>query len=347
MGFITFITQTGVGIIMLPSEIAETSGHDGWIPVLLTGLLIALVCGILVALLRRYSNKAIYDINRFLFGKMVGTFFNALLVLYLLTAAVMGSALFAYFIRITLLDETPQWALAPFIILPSFYLVWYGLKYVSRFLYITVYFYIPILILVIILLKEARISFLLPVGEAGVEGVLAGFQNSFFAFLGFELIVFFYPYITDREKAMKSQLLAVLASTLFFLVMVVASVAVFGENFLRVLILPFFNMSRIYNAPILERVDLYITAFWFMPLACSVRAYIFAAFDGLNKVFKVKKTKWIYVSFFVVLLVLSSLLESINQLFAVIDATGYVGAGIIVFLILCFFLSFIRKKGVA
>lgn len=346
MALFTFICQTGVGIIMLPSILAKDVGHDGWIPILITGIVVVILSVLVVSLLRRYKDKAIYDINKLIFGKITGYGFNILLVLYLFSAAVVGASLFGFFIRITLLQQTPRWVMAPFITLPSFYLVWQGLKHVSRFLFCSLLSYVVVLFFVVLLFKNMRFSFLMPIGESGITNILYSIKTSFFAFIGFELIAFFYPYISDKHKALKWHIIASLVSMTFFIIIVVTSTTVFGENFLTVLSLPFFNLSRIYKAPVFERVDLYLIALWFIPMACSIRCYVFAAFDGIQKVFKLQKTKVIYAIYFIAILILGSIPKDINQVLSLIEIINVMGIGVTIYLVLCLLLSFIRKKGV-
>lgn len=302
MGLITFVTLTGVGVITLPSTVSEATGHDGWISIVLMGMLSLLMSTLIIVLLRRYGDKDIYAINQHIFGRIAGKVLNAALLVYLFVTAIVGSSLFIYFIRITLLQETPAWALAPIVFLPSLYLVWQGLKHISRFLYISIWSYLSIMLLLIFLFDDYRISFLMPVGETGLHKILSSLPGTFFAFVGIELIAFFYPYISDKKNTLKWQVIAITSSIVFFGVTVAITTAIFGENALDTLILPLFTLSRIYNAPILERLDLYLTALWFIPTACSMRSYVFACFEGLQKVLCLRKTKWLYFSFFGVLL---------------------------------------------
>lgn len=346
MALFTFVCQTGVGIIMLPTLLSKEVGHDGWISLLITGIIVIILSILVVLLLRRYKDKAIYDINQFIFGKIIGYGFNILLVLYLFAATVAGAGLFNFFIRITLLQQTPQWVLAPFITLPTFYLVWQGLKHVTRFLFCSLISYVVVLLFIVLLYKDFRLSFLMPLGEAGIISILYSTKTSFFAFIGFELIAFLYPYISDRNKVLRWHITASLVSMMFFIIIVATSTAVFGENLLSILSMPFFNLSRVYNAPILERVDLYLIALWFIPMACSMRCYVFTAFDGLQKVFKLRKTKLLYTIYFIVIYLFSSIPKDINQIFALIEIINVMGIGVSIFLVLCLMLSLIRKKGV-
>lgn len=347
LALIVFITQSGIGIITLPSALAKESGHDGWISILISGALVLLICMLIFALMNRYKDKSIYDITRSIFGKVIGTVINCLFILYQLLAVTVGISLFTYYIRITLLQRTPVWVMAPIITFPSFYLVWHGLKNMTRFLHVTMIAYFLIFIYLLALYSEYRISFLLPVGEAGTNRILAGIRPSFFAFIGFELIVFFYPYIRNRAEALKWYLFASLLSLLFFLIVTICITAIFGEHLLVTYSIPFFNLSRIFNAPVFERIDIYLIAVWFLPMACSIRNYIFAAYDGLQKVLKLKKTKISFLIYFIALEVLSILPKDFNQTINIIEILNLVVMGITLLLLLCLLLSFVSKKGVS
>lgn len=346
LALIVYITQTGIGVLTLPSELAKDAGHDGWISVLIAGALIILLSLLIHLLMKRYTDKFVYDINKLIFGKIAGTGINALLVLYLLTAAITGISLFSYYIRITLLHETPPWVLAPVITAPSFYIVWKGLKNVSRFYYISIISSFIVFLYLIVIYSDYRSSFLLPIGETGILNILLSTKISFFAFIGFELFAFFYPYVQDRTKVLKWYVFASLGSLLFFLLVTACTTAVFGEHLLTVFSVPLFNLSRIYNAPVLERVDIYLIAIWFVPMSCSLRNYIFATFDGLQKVFKVNKTKPIYLAFFIAIQILSILPKDMNQVLLLIEIVNFMAMGISLLLLLCLLLSYIRRKGV-
>lgn len=346
MALLTFYAQTGVGILRLPYELANDVGHDGWISLSLSGLLFCVLGVIIVLLLKRYGNKDIYQINEMMYGSFIGKCFSALMVGYLILYSVSGASLFSFFIKITLLQTTPSWILSPFITLPSLYLVWQGLKAMSRFLYISILNYVGIFIFAALVFNQVQPSFLMPIGEVGIAPILYGAKSTFYAFTGVELIAFFYPLITDKENILKYNTLGILASTTFYLVFTIITIGIFGENLLKILSMPFYNLSRVYNAPIFERIDLYLIAIWFIPMACAMRCYLFAAYDGIQKVFKIKRTRLTYSLFFLLLLVLSNVPKNINQVIKLVDITTQVCSIIWLFFILCLPISFILRKGV-
>jgi spore germination protein (amino acid permease) len=346
MALFTFVTQTGIGVITLPTIMAREVGHDGWISLMIAGIIAVVVSVLFALLLKRYSDKGIYDINKMIFGEFLGKILNGLLVIYLLLAAARGVRVFTLFLRITVLPLSPPVAISPFILLPSIYLTWQGLKYVCRFKYISVLSYVIAFLFMGLMYDELRLSFLRPIGEAGIVQIISSIQTSFLAFIGLELIVFLFPEITDKEKAFKWHISANLLSTAFFMIVVAVCTALFGERFLKIQTIPLFNMARSYNAPILERVDLYIVSLWFVVMGCSMRAYMFTAYYSLNKVFKMKKTKLTLSLYFALLVLISRIPRDINEAFMFLDIMSYVGIGISAFFILCLCLSFVRKKGV-
>jgi spore germination protein (amino acid permease) len=343
----TFVCQTGIGVINLPALLAKEVGHDGWISVLATGIIAIFLSSLIVVLLRRFSDKCIYDITKLLFGRVAGFIINTLFFIYLIFTTSGGLMVFLVYLKITLFPLTPSIVMAPLIILPSIYMVWQGMKTVARFKMVTIFAYVIVIIYIILLVKKMRFSFLLPIGETGFATLLSSIRTSFFAFIGLELIAIFYPEISDKENALKSHVCANLFTMLFIIVVVLACTALFGENLLAVINIPLFNLSRVYHAPIIERVDLYLISAWFIAMGCSIRAYMMAAYYSMGKIFRMKKSFLIYVLFISVIIGLSLLIIDINKAFMFLDAINYGGIGAVILLMLCLILSMFRNNGVS
>lgn len=345
MALFTFVCQTGIGIITLPTALANEVGHDGWISVIITGFLAIIVAALIALLLKNNSGKGILDINKAVFGRVIGTGLNLLIFVYLLIAASAGATIFVIYLRISFFPLTPPLIMSLLILLPSFYMVWYGLKTVARFKTCTLPSYAVILIYIILIYKDIRLTFLMPVGEAGIIPLLYSIKTTYFSFIGLELIAIFYAEITDKDKALKYHVFANIFSMLFLLIVTAASTAVFGEKFLPDQSVTFFNLFRIYNVDIFERVDLFIIASWFFAMSCSIRAYMMASWYSLVKISKVKKKTYMYVLFIVALLIISRIPKDINQSYYFLDVINYSGMGITIFFILCLFISAIKMKG--
>lgn len=344
MAVYTFVCQTGIGSIIIPSALAKEVGHDGWISIIITGILAIAIAALIASLLKK-SGKGILDINRSIFGKIIGTGLNLLIFAYLLAAASAGARAFVNFLRISLLPLTPPTIMSLLILLPSFYMVWQGLKTTARYKICTLFSYAAILIYIILIYKDIRLSFLMPVGEAGIKPLLYSVKTSYFSFIGLELIAVFYTEITDKGNALKWQVLANLSSMLFLAIIIAACTAVFGDKFLPAQNIPLFNLFRVYNLKIIERIDLFMIAIWFFAMSCSIRAYIMASWYSLFKIFKEKKNPYIYALFVFILILVGRIPKDINQAYYFLDIINYSGMGITVLFILCLIISILKKKG--
>ena len=248
LGVFILSAQVGLGVIGLPSDLAKAIGHDGWISILSAGLLSTLVTIILIALLRRYSNQSIFEINRHLFGNILGQTINILLILYLSFSMVAAFRYFTEFIKLFTMEATPEIILALLIIAPTVYLSWYGLKPVARFSQIIFFILFFVLVLSLLTIKKVRLTFLMPVGAADLTTLGQSIIPATLAFIGLELTVFLYPYIKDKENTLKWVVSANLCTMVFIAIIFVVTTGLFGENLLKMQVAPLFNLARYYRA---------------------------------------------------------------------------------------------------
>ncbi len=183
--------------------------------------------------MNRYNNKSIYEINKFLYGKYLGGLLNLLIVLYLWYSTCVNLRSYTNVIHVHLLRSTPTFILCIFSLIPTYYLVWYGLKYVARFS-LTIYLSLSFSCLLFFLVfKDLRFNFLLPIGQSGIEGIKASFSPCVFAFLGYEVISVIYPEITNKKKAMKYAIGANIITIIFCILLLLVTTSFFGEEMLK------------------------------------------------------------------------------------------------------------------
>jgi len=345
MGLIVSI-QIGSGVLSLPAYLARTCGHDGWISLLVYGIIITAVISVIIRLMNRYNNKSIYEINKFLYGKYLGGLLNLLIVLYLWYSTCINLRSYTNVIHVHLLRSTPTLVLCVFTLIPTIYLVWYGLKYVARFaplIYLSISFCCLLFFLVF---KDLRFNFLLPIGESGIEGIKASFSPCIFAFLGYEVISVIYPEITDKKKAMKYAIGSNLITTIFCIILLVITTSFFGEEMLKKTLYPTIMLSRSYRAPIIERMDVLFIAMWLPVMAMTTRGYFCIAYYSINKVLNLKKKAIYLIVFTSITILLSNVPKSISNISIYSNVMMISGTLFFIFLVICYLFSFIRKKGV-
>ncbi|MBU3182638.1 GerAB/ArcD/ProY family transporter [Clostridium psychrophilum] len=345
MGLIVLI-QIGAGVLSLPATLAIVCGHDGWISILLYGIIISVIISLIIKLMNRYHNKSIYDINKFLYGNYLGALLNLFIVLYLWYSTCLSLRAYTNVIHVNLLRSTPTFALSILTLIPTCYLAWYGLKYVGRFastIYLSLSF---CCILFFLVFKDLRFNFLLPIGQSGIEGIKASFTPSIYAFLGYEVISVIYPEITNKKKAMKYSIGSNIITTAFYILLILVITSFFGEEMLKKSVHPTITLSRAYKAPIIERMDILFIAIWLPAMAMTTRGYFCVAYYSINKLLSLKKKGIYLLVFTTVTILLSNVPKSISQLKTYDKIMSTAGIFFSFFLVICYLFSFIRKKGV-
>jgi hypothetical protein len=94
-------------------------------------------------------------------------------------------------------------------------------------------------------------------------------------------------------------------------------------------------------------MDLFFFMLWFPLLEGTVRLYFAVTYDGTKKLFHLKETNWSLVLFTLVLVVLSLIPADINQVFLLGNLVSSFGTAVILYLIVCFAFSFVRRRGVS
>lgn len=339
--------QVGLGILTLPSILAKEVGHNAWIPTLLAGVGILFLIIIIMKLLKRYSSKTIFEINRLLYGKYLGVLFNVLIIGWLCFSAGINLRMFTELVSILTLNETPPLVVTLLLISPSLYLSAKGLKIISRFSF---YMYIPYFLMVfsfIFLFRHMRITYLLPVGDVELKKIIKGLWLTSFPYIGFELVAFIYPNITDKENSMKAMLGTIILSTIYYVIVIITATALFGEVMLAHIEFPLFTMQQSIRVPIIERIDIFFLTIWFPTMASSMRAYFFTSYYSIKKLLNFKdRGIFFLIAFAIVEIMISRIPSDYEASSYYINLSGVITFVFVFFLVISYLLSFINRRGV-
>ncbi len=273
-------TQIGIGILSLPNTIQNSAGSDGWISVLLAGVLLQLILFLYWLLLKRFPTLSYPQITTKLVGKYVGTLLNVVFYIYFILTASLVLLILVKLLKEWLLYVTPYWVIILLILLTCFYLAASRLHIVARF-------FVLISILLFGLIGLSLLSFTLPMdlgnifplGETGLKNILIGTHESIFlSFYGFEAVLFLYPYAIHKEgKFLKTISLSNMFVTGITTYFVFICILIFNEELLSQVQYPVVYFLRALQFQILDRVDLVFISLWIVPMMMSVVTYLFLA----------------------------------------------------------------------
>jgi spore germination protein AB len=161
--------------------------------------------------------------------------------------------------------------------------------------------------------------------------------------IGFELLLFFYPYVKDKKKVLKYSLFAILYTTFLYFVVTFVSIGFFSDMTLKKTIWPVLSMFKIVRIPNLERFEFIAVSYWMLVILPNICLYFWAATRGIKRVFGYKHRKSIYL-FAVLLWGCNFFIDQRIEMNTFTDKVSTVSFGL-VFLYPAFLLSivFIKK----
>lgn len=285
--FIIIQVQIGVGILSLPHDVSLVSKNDGWISTLLAGAMVQVIILVLWGLGRRFPSLTIYEITPLVIGRRFG---KVIIFCYVIYFIVTGSLVLSRFIQVIdtwILQRTPNWILIFLTLGVCVYLIKDTLRSIARFYVLVTPLLIILFGLVTYALKDANFLYIFPIGQSGIPNIVKGSKEAIFSMLGFEFMLFLYPYVnaTDGRKLMAIST-ANLFVTLFYTYMVFASLVFFEtRQDLYLTPQPLLYMIKSYSFQIVERIDLFFLSIWIISVVTSIASWIFLASNGLKYCF--------------------------------------------------------------
>ncbi|MBA2174660.1 GerAB/ArcD/ProY family transporter [Halobacillus locisalis] len=290
--YILVQTQIGVGILSLPNELHAVSRQDGWISLLVAGVVLPIVLLILWLIAKRYEDLTFFQINEKLFGKWGGRAFSLLYSCYFVSVGVLIVLLFGRMISLWVLPNTPFWVMAVCIVTVGVYLTNGGLLVLARF-----YTMVSLLLLLLITLsfyslQEAHWMYLLPIGESGITKIILGAKEALLSFFGFFVSIVIFSRVEGSVKErFKTMLQAHFFVTFFYLLTLIISYTFFSTKEITFVPEPILYMLKSFELPFIARIDLFFISMWFVSVATSFTTYLYMAGQGLKEVFRLKTAK--------------------------------------------------------
>ncbi|PGL69848.1 GerAB/ArcD/ProY family transporter [Bacillus sp. AFS055030] len=339
----------GAGILLLPRSVtAKVKTPDGWISVIISGLLITLLVFLLVMLCKQYPNETYFQFTQKIIGKWLGIPLSIIIIIYYISLSALEVRVMAETTRLFLLQGTPTWAiLIPFLWI-GLYLVLGGINPIARILEIIFPITVLFFLLVIFLgLGIIEIDNLRPVLGNGIKPVINGLKTTSLSFSGFEIILFIFMFMKDKKKVSKTIILGIGIPFIFYAITVVAVVGAFSVDGVLLQTWPVLTYIRSYDIQglFVERFDSLLLVIWIMQIFATYIIAYYICTLGMAQILNKKSLKPFLFGTLPFIYVISMIPKDINQTFIMADSIGNVAFylfGIVPLLLLV--ISFVRKK---
>ncbi|MGM0836699.1 MAG: GerAB/ArcD/ProY family transporter [Bacillota bacterium] len=283
--FLVIQSQMGVGVLSLPFAVHSTAKGDGWISIILAGIVIQIWLYIFLTITRWFPEKNIYQISKHLFGRFMGSIVVIAYLLYFTAVAALVTVLQTGLINKWILTLTPFWIIYLLIIVVAVYLATDNILTIARFFSLSTGVVLFFVLLVSTVYRDANISYILPVGEGGIANIFLAVKDVLIALTGFEIILMVYPLLKEKKKTFKTLTLANITTISVYTFLVFTSLIIFSPKEITLVPEPVLYMLKAISFEIIERLDLIFLSIWVIPMTNSIIIYLYQASKGLKELF--------------------------------------------------------------
>ncbi len=276
--------QIGVGILSFETSLSSLVGADSWISILTAGILINIVFWMMYSMLKR-SDGTIFSIHESLFGKYAGKLLSFLFICYAASFIIVILRSYIDIIETWIFPQLSTWVISLIFLLLCYYFVIGGFRTVTGICFLSVIYSIPLLDIKYFPLMHAHYTNLLPIMNHSPVDLLKATKEMSLSYMGFELIMIFYPFIKRPDHARKWGHFGLLLTIYVYFVTAIVSFVYFNEDMLRHTLWPTLTMWKIVSFPVFERFEYIGITMWLFVILPNLCLGIWCIARGLKDTF--------------------------------------------------------------
>jgi len=342
-------TNIGVGILHLPVLAVRGAGTGAPLVTLLGTFIACIGLWVITRLGIRFPNLSIVQYSQDVIGKWLAWVGGVLVVFFFailtsLTAREFGEVMGSFILSKTPLEIT---------VIVMLLLTAISTRVsITTFAYIH-YFYFPIilapaLLIIVLSLKNAEVINLLPILSGNKPGIILsdGFPIAGL-FQGTFIMTAVIPAMRRPERAMSAGLWGMLIAGGIYLMIVVATVAVFGVEYTKLALWPTLELARLTALPanIMERLDALFLIVWVTAVFTTLLSTYFLTVHCMSNLFRLRDHRFFSLFVLPFTFFTAMLPQNILQLYDFIEMVSLIGLYItIAYPGLLLLIAVIRKK---
>lgn len=338
-------TILGAGITTLPRTTAQYAGRDAWISIIIGGVIIWLITCLIYLLCKRFPDKTLPEFSIQVLGKPIGTIIS---IGYIVYALFLGSSAFRIYtelVKTWVMIWTPHWVFIVVFLSVVVYTARMGVITLGRLMELVVLMTLPAFLLFIPQLSEFDKLNLLPIGNTGLSAIMAAVPEAGFAYLGFEILLIFFPLMANRKNIFRVFTLALATVTIVYATNIVLTVGVLSAEQTIVQIWPLINYLRIGTLPVFERLDTILLIVWSIQIFGVVVIQYFVATFSTAVLIGKRAHDFLVLIFLPIIFGLTIFPQRVVEVFTLSDFVGRWGTIYVVTTVFIIFLvSIIRGQ---
>lgn len=272
------LTQVGVHVLTIPYEESRHSGYDAWISILIAGAIAQAVILIVYRLGNMYADRPLPHYMSAIAGKPLGAVLNVAVAAYCAESSLIVLISYADVISRWVLFTTPWFVITGLTLAIAAYIASSPLRSVAVVTQsVLVMFAICFAIVVVSGMGQGDWRHFLPVGTHGIGAFVRDAFPALWAFAGFELLLYVFPYVScRRQKDIAIAMSAANGFTTFFYALIAVLVTYnFSESQLNAVPEPMIFILRQFKWPVVQNLDIVFMTLWLAVTSVTVYVYLF------------------------------------------------------------------------
>ena len=255
-----------ITILFLPRYITEnTVSSDGWLTIIFGGIIAIILGWLLAKIAASFPNESFLSFATYLVSRPIAIILCFFFILQYITISSFQIREVATLSHEYLFDRTPLEVVCLAFILVVIYAASGSRAAIFRLNIMFFPFVVGGLVLLVLTpIGAVKLEHLLPVFETDLKDYLAGTTSSLNALLGFSIVLFYISLIKEPKQAPKMTILGILWPLIFFVIIFIICVGVFGNVTVDNLYYPVFELTKIVSVPgtFFERFDAILFIIW-------------------------------------------------------------------------------------
>jgi len=321
--FLIHAMQVGVGVLGFQRIIAKSAGYDAWISIIIAGLTVHIIVWMMYKMLK-IADGDILAIHKYIVGKRFAKVLCSFFILYLVLQAMAILRNFIEIIQVWMFPHLHTFWFGLVFLLLVLYVVFGGFRTVTGVAFFSVLLPFYILFLFLYTVPYSDFTNMLPILDHSIKEILLSSRDMSFSIIGFESLLFFYPFIKNPEKSKKWAHLGIAYTNFAYLYLAIITFAYFPEAQLDKNIWPTLTLWKIIEMPFVERFEYIGIANWSLIILPNICIALWCVSRLTKQIYSVRQKRALPV---LALLVLAgiSLVVTREQINVITNITGKFG----------------------
>ena len=263
----------GVGILSLPSDIALIMGNDGWIGILLGGLITIPFIIMIDKLFKLFPNRDFFQLGKEIIHPWTFKFLLIIFWFYSILLLSISVRIFADIMKTYLLETTPTEIIIFTMLLATSYIARCQIETLARMaviIYPIIFAFVIFLLLISI--HSGDFTNIFPVFRLDWKSILKGISTVIFSYGGYEFSLLVLPMAENKDKTLKYNLKGILIVIGIYLIVYFITLSQYGIYQLKREIWPTIALVKEVDLPgfFVENLDGIVLSIWIMAIYGSL-----------------------------------------------------------------------------